>query len=39
MRHFCLLVYVLSSQAGKGRQAAWWTFVAGMWRQAEVWLA
>lgn len=32
-----LLVCILSSQEGKGKQAVWWTSVAGMWRQAEVW--
>lgn len=30
-------VCTLSSQEGKARQAVWWTSVAGMWRQAEVW--
>lgn len=38
LRHILSLpVCILSSQEGKGRQAVWWTSVAGMWRQAEVW--
>lgn len=32
-----LSVCMLSSQEGKARQVVWWTSVAGMWRQAEVW--
>lgn len=36
-RILSLLVCILFSQEGKGRQAVWWTSVAGMWRQAEVW--
>lgn len=29
----------LSPQEAKGSQVAWWTFVAGMWRQAGAWPA